>query len=562
LDDLRYRETTCSSASPQTSAQIFLGLSISSDPLHIKLPTINPIFVGCPTTAEFFPENNINTIPEEAARYLIDTSDKVEVQNNILALLFNVKIEDVKKDEKTVKVSQEFNGDYWPTNAGCNGYFGGHSGVDMVTYTPSKKVYSLDAGTVIGVPRLYKDGDTSKEKVDAGLTIEHNFTIDGEEQTVQIVYIHLSSNSVKVGDTVQRGQEIGIQGHVGLKSGDHVHVEIRPSTSNAGSGACGNYESRGGLPNNQTWGLEPSKYFASIVTGAVCTGHCYLDAEGKQQTVPAGKSTDLVGGGAVTLENDWWYICPAGQNLTYSDTMKVQGNANLILADGCNMTVKSLTDAAINVGPGNSLTIYAQSTGANKGGLTAASFYGAGIGGGMHGNGGNITINGGRVSASGTYGAGIGGGDGGSGGVVVINGGTVTATGNSGGAGIGGGVDGAGGTVSISGGSYVIAKGGDGYATYSSGPSSGPGPNLIGFGGGAGIGSGGSQTTTPWPAGTVSISGAGGAKVITTGGFGVSLSGGVATYGTGASVGQGGYKGGGGQSMPPSGGPGETEGGA
>ena len=90
----------------------------------------------------------------------------------------------------------------------------------------------------------------------------------------------------------------------------------------------------------------------------------------------------------------------------------------------------------------------------NGGKVTAeGGKYGAGIGGGAGGAGGEVTINGGTVTAQGgNYGAGIGGGEEGAGGEVTINGGKVTAQGGTRGAGIGGGENGGGdGTLSIDG---------------------------------------------------------------------------------------------------------------
>ena len=186
-----------------------------------------------------------------------------------------------------------------------------------------------------------------------------------------------------------------------------------------------------------------------------------------------------------------WYVVDS--DVTISSRVTVTGDVHLILCDSANLTASG----GINVIEGNSLTIYAQSTGDGMGQLSATAtttsddrsaagiggyycaggeitinggavtatggYYGAGIGGGHYGSGGAITINGGSVTATGGgSGAGIGGGNqGANGGIITINGGTVTANGGSYGAGIGGGaVEGAGGTITINGGS-VTANGGN-----------------------------------------------------------------------------------------------------
>ncbi|MCL2104178.1 MAG: hypothetical protein FWH21_03880, partial [Kiritimatiellaeota bacterium] len=79
----------------------------------------------------------------------------------------------------------------------------------------------------------------------------------------------------------------------------------------------------------------------------------------------------------------------------------------------------------------------------NGGTVTAnGDRYAAGIGGGLYGNGGTVTISGGTVHANGGNigeGAGIGGGSNGNGGTVTISGGIVTAVGGWAGADIGAG---------------------------------------------------------------------------------------------------------------------------
>lgn len=165
---------------------------------------------------------------------------------------------------------------------------------------------------------------------------------------------------------------------------------------------------------------------------------------------------------SVIWDNSWYYVTG---NVTLSKGAVVHGKVSLILCDGATLTVTGSGSpdysAGITVTEGNALTIYAQSTGANKGRLTASanfwtaaiggskslphagtvniyggnisasgSFYGSGIGGAQNGNGGVVTINGGEVVATGYYSSGIGGGNGGTGGALTVNGGTVTASGH------------------------------------------------------------------------------------------------------------------------------------
>ncbi len=157
---------------------------------------------------------------------------------------------------------------------------------------------------------------------------------------------------------------------------------------------------------------------------------------------------------------------------------------------------------------------------------------GAGIGGGDHGEGSNITISGGTVTAEGgENGAGIGGGYGRYGSYIYISGGTVTATGSGGGAGIGGGYDRYGsnititrGTVTATGGSNGGAGIGGGYNDCGSAIIKGGTVTATGSGGGAGIGGGvgksGSGITIT--GGTVTATGSGGGAGIGSGNGGTS----------------------------------------
>jgi hypothetical protein len=242
----------------------------------------------------------------------------------------------------------------------------------------------------------------------------------------------------------------------------------------------------------------------------------YIDEKGDLQA--ADNVTEITDDSITTLQ-DGWYIVKG--EIDYSDRLELAESAtvHLILADGCEYTIGK----GIHVGPGQSLTIYAQSTGKDMGKLdatggdnnvaviggnanesggtitinggtvtvdvSALNGNGAGIGsGGFASNGGTITINGGTVNAEGSLnGAAIGGGFGSNGGVIMITGGTIKAISRYWGAAIGGGEGGTGGTITITGG---IVNAISEYAQ-----------------GGAAIGGGGREINYSASGGTIVISG-------------------------------------------------------
>ena len=235
------------------------------------------------------------------------------------------------------------------------------------------------------------------------------------------------------------------------------------------------------------------------VTTAGALEYCfYLDENGEVQRAD---SVVILTSDTTELEDRDWYSVTADTEI--NDRITLSGDVYLILCNGATLTARK----GITVtGEDNSLTIWQQPDEENKatgelivgddvpgfcagiggdedspdcssvtfiGGTVTATGgrYGAGIGGGYKGDGGNITVNGGTVTATGGYlGAGIGGGygeiggdNGGNGGNITINGGTVNATGGEFAAGIGGGngeySGGNGGNITVNGGT-VTATGG------------------------------------------------------------------------------------------------------
>ena len=226
--------------------------------------------------------------------------------------------------------------------------------------------------------------------------------------------------------------------------------------------------------------------FALSVAAQGQTSIDYIDENGETQST----STYTT----VTANDTEWttgtYV--ATGDISLSSRVTVTGSVTLILADGCNLDATQ----GINVGEGQSLTVYAQSTEGSMGTLTATSTTAcnAGIGGNDNQSCGTININGGNVTAtglgyfSGNGGAGIGGGNHGTGGTIKITKGTVTATGGYQGAGIGGGHFGGGGSITITGGTVKAeaknsSNGGNTAAAGIGGGASGSGGTIIISGG-------------------------------------------------------------------------------
>ncbi|MBS5666962.1 MAG: hypothetical protein KHX05_04560 [Firmicutes bacterium] len=139
--------------------------------------------------------------------------------------------------------------------------------------------------------------------------------------------------------------------------------------------------------------------------------------------------------------------------------IKTEGKGNVNLnVEGTNTVSSGDKHAGVEKANDGNLTIGSEN---GEGKLTANGGHGgAGIGGGIRGDGNDITITGGEITANGgAEAAGIGGGVLGSGSDITITGGEVTANGGIFGAGIGGGSKKDSSGITISGGK-VIANGG------------------------------------------------------------------------------------------------------
>ncbi len=90
-----------------------------------------------------------------------------------------------------------------------------HNGIDIATYGSTPPVYAASAGKVILAKYYGGFGNC--------VIIEHG-TSNGK--TISTLYAHLTSYSVKIGDKVKLGEQIGKVGTTGRSTGMHLHFTV------------------------------------------------------------------------------------------------------------------------------------------------------------------------------------------------------------------------------------------------------------------------------------------------------------------------------------------------
>lgn len=86
-----------------------------------------------------------------------------------------------------------------------------HKGMDYHA-APGTPVLSANAGEVVLAAPLFYEG---------------NCVIINHGQQFLTIYMHLSKLSVKEGDKVEKGEEVGLSGATGRATGPHLHVAVR-----------------------------------------------------------------------------------------------------------------------------------------------------------------------------------------------------------------------------------------------------------------------------------------------------------------------------------------------
>ena len=111
-----------------------------------------------------------------------------------------------------------------------------HSGMDIKT-NHDNLLATEDGGKVI---------EAGFDKGGSGNYVKLEYTRDDGSKT-QVSYSHLSEIKVKVGDTVNAGQQLGVSGSTGKATGDHLHLAVKQISA-----------------DGNTRQLDPAAYLAEV----------------------------------------------------------------------------------------------------------------------------------------------------------------------------------------------------------------------------------------------------------------------------------------------------------
>ncbi|MBQ8498187.1 MAG: VCBS repeat-containing protein [Clostridia bacterium] len=140
----------------------------------------------------------------DGAQKIVSTAKKVQNYDTLTNALYGINVE-------TSKITCGFDG--YKKSYGYAEVIDHHEGIDFA-YGFDKNVYSLTDGIVTRVEEENKDGMST-------------IAIYNTESNKTIVYLHTDPlNSLKVGDSVQRGDLIATEASRGVGN-THTHVEVR-----------------------------------------------------------------------------------------------------------------------------------------------------------------------------------------------------------------------------------------------------------------------------------------------------------------------------------------------
>ncbi|WP_411679575.1 M23 family metallopeptidase [Clostridium thailandense] len=198
-----------------------LGTLANENEMIKVLDTIKNEYKDKNKTEDLKLNNHITYVKEIANINDVNTIDEIvkkvkEDSNNSLVCFSKGQESNSVQSSNLSRASSKINLLQFPTKGNITSPFGMrwgkmHNGIDIGA-SMGDPIYAAMDGKVICAE--WEDGYGKVIKIDHGVGIE-------------TVYGHCSSIDVNVGQTVKRGEKIGLVGSTGNSTGPHVHFEVR-----------------------------------------------------------------------------------------------------------------------------------------------------------------------------------------------------------------------------------------------------------------------------------------------------------------------------------------------
>lgn len=93
-------------------------------------------------------------------------------------------------------------------------------------------VVAMRAGRVSALSMATRPGDPCYGGGGSGCANAANWVVLEHDGGQTSAYVHLNSSTLRAGDVVARGQEVGLSGSTGWSTGPHLHLELRDGCAN------------------------------------------------------------------------------------------------------------------------------------------------------------------------------------------------------------------------------------------------------------------------------------------------------------------------------------------
>lgn len=100
-----------------------------------------------------------------------------------------------------------------------------HPGIDYISHSGDAGVLAIAAGKIIWVhDTLYQEARRWELGTPHSLGRALYLQTEIHGQTVYVLHAHLDRVDVRLGDTVQQGDRLGVYGTTGYSTGPHLHI--------------------------------------------------------------------------------------------------------------------------------------------------------------------------------------------------------------------------------------------------------------------------------------------------------------------------------------------------